>query len=214
MSSSLYPVALNISSKKCIVIGGGKVGTRKALALAESGALVTVVSPEATLELRNAATAGVLQYCPVAFAPQHLTDAFLVIAATDSPEVNATVAVAGQEQGSLVNIAGDALEESGDFSTMAVIRRGDLTIALTTGGAGPALTARLRREMELYFGPEWIDYVELLRKMRERAKNEIPEPELRANALRKLVAMDSLREKIKAGEQDTAEEEALKCLLP
>ena len=122
--------------------------------------------------------------------------------------------MAGQEQGSLVNIAGDALEESGDFSTMAVIRRGDLTIALTTGGAGPALTARLRREMELYFGPEWIDYVELLRKMRERAKNEIPEPELRANALRKLVAMDSLREKIKAGEQDTAEEEALKCLLP
>jgi precorrin-2 dehydrogenase/sirohydrochlorin ferrochelatase len=99
-----------------------------------------------------------------------------------------------------------------DFMTMATIRRGDLLVAVTTGGAGPSLSARLRDELDARFGPEWEPYVSLLREMRERAKGTIPDSKRRAEALRRLAANDGIRQALAAGDPDSARQEALACL--
>ena len=213
MSSILYPIGLNIRGRKCVVVGGGAVGTRKALALREAGAAVMVIAPEATETLRNAAAQGTFEYQATRFSPESLCGAFLVVAATDSAEVNVAVANAARERGVLLNFAGAAdAEDNGDFVTMAAVRRGDLLVALTTGGAGPAITARLRETLETLFGPEWSTYLELMAQMRETAKQTISDPKTRAKRLRELAARDDIRERIAAGEISKAREEAIACL--
>lgn len=206
-------MGLNVRGRKCVVVGGGAVGTRKALALLEAGALVTVIAPEASETLRNAAAQGALKYQATEFSPELLSGAFLVIATTDSAEVNAAVATEARERGVLLNVAGSADGAGdGDFVTMAIVRRGDLLVALTTGGAGPAITARLRETLETLFGPEWSTYLELMAEMRETAKRTIPDPKKRAERLRELAARDDIRQNIAAGELDEARKEGLACL--
>jgi precorrin-2 dehydrogenase/sirohydrochlorin ferrochelatase len=203
----LYPVALDVRGKKCVVIGGGAVGTRKALALQEAGAIVIVVSPEVSTDLPD----GVIHHAS-SFTPAELDGAFLAIAATDNPAVNAAVAAAARERGVLLNLAASAgeTEDSGDFVTMATVRRGELLLALTTGGAGPALSARLKRELETQFGPEWGEYVALLREMRGEAYRRCGEDA--PAALRQLAARDDVRMKIAQGETAAARKEAFACL--
>src|SRR5205085_991699 len=134
-----------LRGRRCVIVGGGAVGARKASALCDAGATVVVISPEVTEKVINAAENGLLTHIPQPFAPEHLNEAFLAVAATDSPAVNAAVRAAARERGILLNLAadasdktGDATEDPGDFATMATVRRGDLLLALTTGGAGPA----------------------------------------------------------------------------
>jgi precorrin-2 dehydrogenase/sirohydrochlorin ferrochelatase len=93
---------------------------------------------------------------------------------------------------------------------MATLRRGELLLAVTTGGAGPALSARLKRELEAQFGPEWAAYVSLLREVREAAYRQ--RADTAAEALRRLAARDDVREKIAAGKTEAARQEAMSCL--
>jgi siroheme synthase, N-terminal domain len=198
-----------------VVVGGGAVGTRRARALAEAGAAVTVVAPDACDELLSLAEAGEVTHCRALFSPDVLEpETFLVVAATDNAEVNALVARIAHEKRVLVNLAAGGDEgDEGDFATMAAVRRGDLLLAVTTGGAGPALTARLRRELEAEFGPEWAGYVALLAEARREAKSRNPDdPMRRAAALRRLAACDAVRERLAAGDEAGAWEEARACL--
>jgi siroheme synthase (precorrin-2 oxidase/ferrochelatase) len=87
---------------------------------------------------------------------------------------------------------------------MATVRRGDLLLALTTGGAGPALSARLRRELDERFGTEWADYVALLGQMRDLAKQTLPDEKARTAALRRLAGRDDVREKLARGDENGA----------
>lgn len=204
-TTGLFPIALDLRGKRCVVVGGGAVGERRARALIEAGAEVVVVAPELLHESGAAHVAA-------PFHPDHLDGAFLVIAATDRPEVNAAVAAAARARGLPVSLAapgGD--EDSGDFVTMAAVRRGDLLIAVTTGGAGPALAARLRRDLEAQFGPEWEPYIDLLREMRDMAKRQFA-GEQRTTALRRLAASDAVRARLAAGDAEGARREALACL--
>ena len=181
---------------------------------------MTVVSPEACDDLRALAEAGSLAYLATPFAPELLErDTFLVVTAADNPEVNALVAQIAREKRILVNLAAPGEDEEsgdssgGDFATMATVRRGDLLLALTTGGAGPALTARLRREMEATFGPEWAEYISLLAEMRREAKQRLGgDSAARVAALRRLAACEAVRERIAAGDIKGAREEAQACL--
>ncbi|GAB4454962.1 MAG: hypothetical protein OHK0029_10300 [Armatimonadaceae bacterium] len=213
----LYPVALNVTGKRCVVVGGGSVGARKAGALWEAGAVVVVVAPEVTSSLRSRVEAKQIEWIAEPFAPTHLDGAFLVVAATDIPAVNAAVRDAAHEKGILLNLAAGTDEEGsadhGDYISMATVRRGELLLAVGTGGAGPALSARLRRKLEAAFGPEWADYVALLGKMREAAKAHIPDPTARTAALRRLAEDDGLFEQVMNGDSGAAWEEALECLL-
>jgi precorrin-2 dehydrogenase/sirohydrochlorin ferrochelatase len=200
------------------VVGGGSVGTRKVQALLECAAHITVIAPVISPTLQELVNEGVIEHIPSLFSPSHLNDAFLCIAATDAPEVNDTIAAVARERGILLNqsapaMGGQSDSDNGDFVTMATVRRGDLLVAITTGGAGPALSARLRRDLETHFGREWSEYTELLRKMRLEAKDRIPDPTERVAALRRLGENTRILPLIREGAREAAEQEAKACLF-
>ena len=219
-TNNLYPVALNVAGRRCVVVGGGSVAERKVSGLLEADAHVVVISPELrSAVLRDKARDGEIIHSASPFAPELLIGAFLCVAATDNPVVNDAVFRAAQQQKVLCNLAAPAFviqangnedETAGDFYTMGTVRRGDLLLAVTTGGAGPALSARIRREWDAAFGPEWEPYTRLLRELRTRVHESGRDAQTRAEALRCLAASDSVREKLAAGDEAGARTEATK----
>ena len=164
---SAFPIALNAQRVRALVVGGGAVGSRKALALVEAGANVRVVAPEVAASLESAEAAQRLTILRVAYGPDVLGDATLVIAATSSRDVNSAVARDARERGILVNVA-DAPDE-GDFHSMAVHRRGDLTIAVSTGGV-PGAAARIRDSLARRFDDRYEHALAALHRMRSRLR--------------------------------------------
>jgi siroheme synthase-like protein len=160
-----FPVALHGERLTAVVIGGGSVGTRKALTLAEAGAQVRVVSPEVTAELGEAERTRRLSILRESYRPEQLGDATLVIAATDSREVNAQIAVDAHSRGKLVNITD--FPDEGNFHTMALHRSGDVTIAVSAGGV-PGAAARIRDAIAERFDARYGRAVSALRGLRSR----------------------------------------------
>ena len=156
----VYPVFLNIVDKPCLVVGGGTIGERKVEDLLIAGAQVTLVSRELTPGLQSLWQKGAIRYLKGEFAPPQLEGMVLVIGATDDPELNQRISKAAQERGLPVNIV-DAPALC-TFIVPASLRRGELTIAIGTGGLSPALAKKLRQELEDYFGPEYGPYLEFL----------------------------------------------------
>jgi precorrin-2 dehydrogenase/sirohydrochlorin ferrochelatase len=161
-----YPVFALIENFLCLVVGGGVVGERKVQDLLEAGALVTVVSRELTPALAALTDQGKIRFIEGDFAPEHLEGVVLVVGATDNQEVNARVSAAAKARGIWVNIV-DAPDLC-TFIVPAQVRRGPLTIAISTGGASPALARRLREDLEEFFGPEYGPYLDLLQRVREK----------------------------------------------
>ena len=160
-----FPIALHGERLSAVVVGGGSVGTRKALALAQSGAQVLVVSPNVTPELEAAARARELTIVREAYSVEHLGRSTLVVAATDSREVNARIAVDAHASGKLVNITD--YPDEGNFHTMAVHRSGDVTIAVSSGGV-PGAAARIRDAIAERFDGRYERAVSALRGLRSR----------------------------------------------
>ena len=156
----LYPIFLDLSDRRCVVVGGGEVANRKARKLLQARARVTVISPEIGAELESVA----LEVHRRPYREGDLEGAYLAFAATDSREVNAAVAREANERGVPVNVADRPSE--GDFALPSTLRRGRLQVAVSTGGASPTLARRIRDELEEVFGPEWAGIVEELRKNR------------------------------------------------
>ncbi|HJP86517.1 MAG TPA: bifunctional precorrin-2 dehydrogenase/sirohydrochlorin ferrochelatase, partial [Gemmatimonadaceae bacterium] len=127
-----FPVALHGERIKAVIVGGGAVGTRKALALLEAGAQVTVVAPQISDELREAERLRRVTVVREEYDRDCIKGMNLVIAATDSRDINAQIAVDAQHNGQLVNITD--YPDEGNFHTMAVHRSGDITIAVSSGG--------------------------------------------------------------------------------
>lgn len=153
----LYPLFMDVSGRRCVVVGGGGVASRKARGLLESGARVVVVSPEVTPEIDDMDVT--VERRP--YAPGDLAGCTLAFAATDSREVNAAVAREAEEHGIPVNVADRPAE--GDFALPSVLRRGGLQVAVSTGGASPSLARRIRDAMEPSFAAEWESVVEKFR---------------------------------------------------
>jgi len=152
-----YPVNLVLDGRTCLVVGGGRVALRKVEGLLACGARVRVVAPRINEDLR------VLS--PVMFEerrwrPEDLDGVWLVIAATDDPAVNGAVYDEGQRAGIWVNGADDPANCS--FTLPSVVRRGDLQIAVSTGGRSPALSTWLRQRLEGEIGPEYAVLLDLL----------------------------------------------------
>jgi siroheme synthase-like protein len=160
-----FPIALHGERLTVVVIGGGSVGTRKALALVEAGARVRVVSPEVTPELAEAERARRLSIVRESYRAGQLGEATLVIAATDSREVNAQIAVDAHSRGKLVNITD--FPDEGNFHTMALHRSGDVTIAVSAGGV-PGAAARIRDAIAERFDARYGRAVSALRGLRSR----------------------------------------------
>ena len=157
----LYPLFMDVSGSRCVVVGGGGVASRKARGLLESGARVVVVSPEVTPEIEAMDVR--VERRP--YRPGDLAGAVLAFAATDRREVNAAVAREARENGIPVNVADRPGE--GDFALPSVLRRGGLQVAVSTGGASPTLAREIRAAMEPSFAAEWAGIVERFRAARE-----------------------------------------------
>ena len=168
----LYPIFLNLDGKRCVVVGGGAVATRKARKLLQARAEVVAISPEVKPELESVATE--VRRRP--YREGDLEGASLVFAATNRREVNAAVTREARARGIPVNVADEPSE--GDFALPSVLRRGQLQVAVSTGGASPTLARRVRYELESAFGSEWAGVVEELDRARRdgrRAEEELEE---------------------------------------
>jgi siroheme synthase-like protein len=158
-----FPIALHGERITAIVFGGGAVGTRKAFALADAGASVTVIAPTVTSELEQAARLRRITLLRESYRREQLERATLVVAATDSREVNAQIAVDANARGKLVNITD--YPDEGNFHTMAVHRSGDITIAVSSGGV-PGAAARIRDAIAERFDARYEQAVSVLRGLR------------------------------------------------
>lgn len=185
-----YPVYLDLRDRPCVVIGGGGVAERKTVSLLEAGADVTIISPVLTPKLHELSVSGKITYLPKTFEEKDLSGEFLVIAATDSPEENTCVALACRKRHVLVNVAAPPGESS--FIVPSVVERGDLLIAISTSGASPALSRKIRQELEETYGPEYELFLNSLSSLRKRVLEEIPEEGRRREAFQAIVDSDVL----------------------
>jgi precorrin-2 dehydrogenase/sirohydrochlorin ferrochelatase len=176
-----YPVNLDIRGKACLVVGGGEVAARKARSLHEAGAEVTVVAPDIRAKLR--ALEGV-ELRERAFRDGDLHGVFLVVVATDDPVLNRAVGRDAADFGCLVNVVDCPALSS--FIVPATLRRGELAISVSTGGASPTLAREIRRRLEEQFGEEYADFVDVLAEIRREIFDKVPESERRAELCRGL----------------------------
>jgi precorrin-2 dehydrogenase/sirohydrochlorin ferrochelatase len=177
---------VDLAGRRAVVVGGGAVAERKVRGLLACRAAVTVVSPAATAPLERFAAAGRLEIVRRAVRMSDLRGAFLVLAATDSAEVNRRVAAAAMRRGALVNVADDPAACT--FQVPAAVRRGDLTIAVSTGGGSPALAKQLRQRLEKVIGPEYEALVDALRALRSAARRAVPDTRARQALFRQALA--------------------------
>jgi siroheme synthase-like protein len=164
-----YPVNLLVRGRRVVVVGGGRIASRKIESLLEGGAQVEVVATAAGAEVQGWADAGRLVLHNRAFRPGDLDGAWLALTATDDPAVNAAVHAAGEAARVWVNSADDPANCS--FTLMSVIRRGDLVVSVGTGGRSPALAAQLRRQLEEEIGPEYETLLDILAEAREALRS-------------------------------------------
>jgi precorrin-2 dehydrogenase / sirohydrochlorin ferrochelatase len=187
-------IFLDVTAKPCLVVGGGATAERKAVSLLDAGAAVTVVSPDLTPGLLARARAGEVRRIARRYHTGDLDGALLVIAATDDPELHRKIAAEARAAGVPINVVDQP--ELCSFITPAVVTRGTLQIAVSTGGTSPALAARIRRGLERNFGDEYGLALEILRAARGALKASRLSPDERARRLRALAdsaLVDNLR---------------------
>jgi len=161
-----YPLCLDISGKRCVVIGGGNVAERKVERLLACGARVEVVGKALTPVLAAWKGEGRIIHREADFEESHLSGAFLVIGATDDETVNGRIAENARARGIPVNIVDDPARC--DFILPSVVERGDLLISVSTGGKSPALARKVREELEEAYGAEYAVLLEILGELREK----------------------------------------------
>jgi len=198
-----YPVNLRLAGRRCLVMGGGAVAERKAKSLLAAGAAVTVLSPGVTPSLAAMAADGRISHIPAVYTEGVIEDFFIVICATDDVGVNRRAAKEARARGALVNVV-DA-PDLGDFTVPACISRGDLLVAVSTGGKSPALARRLREELEARYGPEYGMFLAVLSRLRAEMKERLATAEERGDFWREALGEDVLA-LLKAGDVGAAEE--------
>lgn len=188
----MYPILLDMRGRLVVVVGGGRVAARKVAELVSVGARIIVISPDVHPEidaLRGKIDIRESVYVSgiVATLAQEIHIPFMVFAATDSPEVNAQVVDEARSLNVLVNVvdatrsldlAPSLIDGKSDFSNMAAIRRGEITIAITTGGASPALASHLREQIEGIVGEEYATLAHWMGESRSLVKGSLS-PEAR-----------------------------------
>ena len=166
----LFPLFLKLRGRRCLVVGAGKISEGKIAGLLEAGAHVEVVAPNATAQIEQWHKKRKIRLTRRPFRPSDLKRAFLVVAATNSPKVHQGIFREAQRRNVLCNIVD--VPALCDFYYPAVVRRGQLQIAISTEGASPSLARRLREEMEKTFGPEYSDWLKYLSRERKKIFRE------------------------------------------
>ena len=188
--TTYYPVYLQLHEQPCVVIGGGNIAEGKAEGLLAAGARVTVISPDLTPRLREMAQQGQIVYLARTYQPGDLSGAFLVICATDQADINQQVWQEASANGQLVNVVDDT--PRCNFIAPAILRKGDLTIAISTGGKAPALAVRLKEQLQAQIGPEYERFLQLAGELRKPLAQHVPDFETRKALWYELVDSDAL----------------------
>lgn len=174
MARDLYPVFLDLRDRPVVVVGGGAVATERAAKLAAHGARVLLVSPDITPALAGMVADGrVARHHARAYAPGDLDGAVLVVAATSDRQVNQQVRDHALAAGAQVNVADDPAGSTAVIP--ALMRQGDLAVAITTGGASPVVSRRIREDLEERFGPGWAGLLALLAETRDELVAATPD---------------------------------------
>jgi len=196
-ATNFFPMLVRLRGRKCLVVGAGKIAADKVAGLLFHGAQVEVVSPRAVERIQELVRAGKIHWRRRKFSPRDVDGAFLVIAATSSSIVNQAVFRACNAGGVLCNAVDDPAHC--DFFYPAVVRRGPLQIAISTNGQSPALAARLRRELEKQFGPEWSDWVEHVGKLRREILDKRMPAKARRERLLEMASAGQFEEFVRQG---------------
>jgi len=168
-----YPIYLNLADRRVVVIGGGEVAERKIESLLGTGAFIKVVSPEVTAGILVLAAEKRIDLHRKPYEPGDCLDAVLVLSASDDPAVSRAVFEDARKCGALVNTA----DQAGlcDFIMPAIVRRGNVAIAISTSGTSPGLAARLRQKIGRLIGPEYGRLAQLLSEARPQIRQRVPQ---------------------------------------
>jgi precorrin-2 dehydrogenase / sirohydrochlorin ferrochelatase len=197
------PIFLDVTGRRCLVIGGGEVAARKVASLLEAGAEVIVVSPSLVDALAEFAIEGRVLHLKRDYEASDMAGAALVYAATDDADLHKRLHAEARARGIPINVAD--VPALCTFIAPAVLTRGSLKIAVSTEGASPAMAKRIIGRLERLFGPEYGLALEVLRAARHRLK--VNEPDIRVRA-KKLTALAAARipEYLRTGDLDAVEE--------
>ncbi|MCD6490045.1 MAG: bifunctional precorrin-2 dehydrogenase/sirohydrochlorin ferrochelatase [Thermodesulfobacterium sp.] len=166
MINEYFPVFLNLKDKLCLVIGGGKVAERKVENLLKTGAKVKVISPEVTPALKKLVEEGKIEWERRVYKKRDLNSAWLIIAATNNPKAQKEIYKEAEEKRIFCNVVD--VPELCSFIVPSTIKRGLLTIAISTSGVSPAVARRLRETLEEIIGEEYNFYLELMKNLRKQ----------------------------------------------
>lgn len=203
-TAPLFPMFLKLEGRSCLVLGAGSVGEQKIRGLMECGADVRIVAPSASDAVREWAERGALTWLARAFEPADLDGVFLVVAATSSMEVNHEIYREARARGILCNVVDDP--PYCDFYYPAVVRRGQLQIAVSTAGLSPALAQRIRKQLEEEFPPAYANWLEELGRKRESLFRAGGDPELRRRQLHQLATPEALLEFERSNQSESGKE--------
>ncbi len=203
MTTGYYPVMLDLRGRPAVVVGGGTVAETKVGPLVDAGARVTVVAPALTPGLALRVREAGLTHLPRVYAAGDLAGAYLVIAATDDPEVNHAVHAEAEARGVLVNVVDDP--PYCGFILPSILRRGDLVVAVSTSGNAPALAVRIRERIERELGSEYARFLEIAGTLRKPLAEKFPDFQVRKRLWYRLVDSDVLA-LLRAGDEPRAME--------
>lgn len=166
-----YMAALDLTGRRCLVVGAGPVGLEKIEGLLACDAAILVVARHAVEEVAELAASGAIELLLDSYEPRHLDGCFIVIAATSDTELNTAVHADAEARSMLVNVAD--VPALCNFILPAVMRSGPIAIAISTAGASPALAQRMRDEIAAHFGPEHGQLALMLNDIRGWAKSSL-----------------------------------------
>ncbi len=180
-----YPVALDIIDKKCLVVGGGAVGTRKVKTLLKCGAVVIVISNNFSDTLKALEKTEKLELISKPYSASDLDGKYIVIGATDNQNLNKEIGFDAKKKGVLCNIAD--FPEACNFILPSIVNRGDLTISISTAGKSPAFAKKLRKDLAGQFGEEYADFLQLMGAIRKKMLAAQHDPDTHKSLFKELI---------------------------
>ncbi len=205
---SYYPIFLDLQGKQCVIVGGGSVAERKAVTLLEHNASVTVISPTLNPELHQLAQRGAIRAIEREYRAGDLEGAFVAIAATDDAAINASVSEEGRQRRTLINVVDDP--DVSDFIVPSLVRRGDITVAISTSGRSPALSRKIRTILESTLPPEYASVLTIVSDVRvELSRRGVS---VDGDRWQECLDIDALLGMVEKDEFDRARQMLLDCL--
>lgn len=203
-----YPVNLNLAGKRCVILGGGTVAQGKIAALRQAGASITVISPDATAGIQRAAQRGDVEWIARKYESGDLEGAFIAVAATSVWHVNREIYEEAEHRGVLLNVVDDP--DLCTFIAPSIVKRDPITLAISTGGASPALARKLREALAQDPNLRWADLADVLARARKIVKEHriVIDPDRWQCCIN-----EELLEMSQSGREDEALEKLLSGLL-